>query len=302
MKGGRVLVTGASGFVGHHLCRRLVEGGDAVFGVSRTRGGVPERVEWLQADLTEVDQARRVMASAQPAIVYHLASHVMGAPDLQHVLPAFRANLQTTVNLLTAAVECGCRRVVLTGSLVEPSQHHAEPVPSSPYAAAKWASADYARMFHALYGLSTVIARVFMVYGPAQRDESKLVPYVIRSVQSGRAPEITSGARRIDWVYVDDVTAGLAALGRAEGVDGRTVDLGSGSLVSIRELVDLLLRVIGTPLRAAYGALADRPMEPERRADLADTARCIRWTPATGLEEGLRRTVAWYQAHPSVAS
>lgn len=113
----------------------------------------------------------------QPATVYHLASHVMGAPDLQHVLPTFRANLQSSVNLLTAAAETGCGRLVMTGSLAEPEPSRGEMFPVAPYAAAKWASSGYARMFHALYGVPVVLARVFMVYGPAQKDLSKLIPY-----------------------------------------------------------------------------------------------------------------------------
>jgi UDP-glucose 4-epimerase len=298
VSGERVLVTGASGFIGHHLCRRLLDGGATVFGVSRSDApGVRQGLHWLRADLTVIDEVRRVVAAAEPTVIYHLASHVMGAPNLELVLPTFSANLQTTVNLLTAAAERRCRRIVLSGSLVEPTEREQGEVPSSPYAAAKWAAGDYARMFCALYGLSTVIARVFMVYGPAQRDETKLVPYVIRSFQAGRPPQITTGSRLIDWIYVDDVTRGLVALGSAEGVDGCTVDLGSGTLVSIREIVESVTLALGTGLQASFGALPDRPLEPTRRANLEDTVRRIPWSPTVGLEEGLRRTVAWYQSH-----
>ena len=106
----------------------------------------------------------------------------MGAPDLQHVLPAFQSNLQTTVNLLVSLAEVGCARMITTGSLVEPEEG-LRTIPNSPYAAAKWAASDYARMFHALYGFPVAIARVFMVYGPGQLDETKLVPYVIRCLR-----------------------------------------------------------------------------------------------------------------------
>jgi nucleoside-diphosphate-sugar epimerase len=298
VSGERVLVTGASGFIGHHLCRRLLEGGATVFGVSRSAApGTEHGLHWLRADLTVPDEVRRVLAAAEPTLIYHLASHVKGAPDLELVLPTFSANLQSTVNLLTGAAERGCRRIVLSGSLVEPTERGPGAVPSSPYAAAKWAAGDYARMFGALYGLSTVIARIFMVYGPAQRDETKLLPYVIRSFQAGHVPQITSGSRLIDWIYVDDVTSGLVALGGAEAVDGCTVDLGSGALVSIREFVDSVALALGTRLHASFGALADRPLEPLQRADLQATTRRIAWAPTVGLQDGLRRTVAWYQEH-----
>ena len=297
MSGSRVLVTGASGFIGRHLCRRLLDGGETVFGVSRSGEPAERRMRWLGADLTSMDGVRRVLKEAEPEVIYHLASHVKGAPDLELVLPTFAANLQTTVNLLTGAAERGCRRIILSGSLVEPTGREPGAVPSSPYAAAKWAAADYARMFRALYGLPTVIARMFMVYGPAQPDETKLVPYVIRSCQAGRAPRITNGTRLVDWIYVDDVTRGLVALAAAEGVDGQTVDLGSGTLVSIRQIVEALVRAIGSRLEPVWGALPERPLEPVRQADVAETERRIGWTPAVGLEDGLGRTVAWYDAH-----
>jgi nucleoside-diphosphate-sugar epimerase len=233
------------------------------------------------------------MRAVKPDFVFHLASHVWGAPDLKHVLPTFRSNLQTTVNLLTAATEVGCERMVVTGSLVEP-EAATERIPSSPYAAAKWASSDYSRMFHALYGLPVVIARVFMVYGPAQQDETKLVPYTIRSLARGEAPEITSGRRQIDWVYVDDVVDGLIALAFAPGVEGDTVDLGSGSLITTAELVEMICSLMKSAVRPRFGALADRPLEPVRVARVADTTALTGWTPRVSLEQGLARTIDWY--------
>ena len=171
---------------------------------------------------------RSLFRNIRPDIIFHLASHVKGAPNLEHVLPTFHSNLQSTVNLLTLAAEKGCRRMVLTGSLAEPEPENGELFPSAPYAAAKWASSGYARMFHALYQLPVVIARVFMVYGPAQQDLTKLIPYVTLSLLRGETPKITSGGRLVDWIYVSDVVDGFVALGQAPGIDGATLDLGFG--------------------------------------------------------------------------
>lgn len=228
--------------------------------------------------------------------MFHLASHVWGAPDLKHVLPTFHGNLHTTVNLLAVLAEAGCRRFIVTGSLVEPDPGSQERIPSAPYAAAKWASSDYVRMFHALYDVPGAIARVFMVYGPAQQDPTKLVSYVIESLLRDEAPEITSGRRLIDWVYVDDVAYGLARMALAPGIEGGTVDLGSGTLIATAELVGKLCEVVGTTTRPNFGALPDRPMEPTRVADVKETERALGWAPATSLEDGLKRTVAWHVA------
>lgn len=297
LKGQRVLVTGATGFIGSHLCLRLREEGGEVHAVYRS-GRPPESGDqiWWQADLADAREVRKIMGGARPEVIFHLGSHVKGASDLEHVLPTFHSNLQSTVNLLTAATESGLPRVVLAGSMTEPDTGSGEIFPSAPYAAAKWASSGYARMFHALYNLPVVIARVFMVYGPGQKDLTKLVPYVALSLLRGESPKITSGDRLVDWIYVSDVVEGFLALAGQPGIEGSTTDLGSGSLVSIREVVQYIVSIVGGGKGAQFGALPDRPMEPTRLARTRETFSRIGWKPQVSLHEGLARTVDWYRA------
>jgi nucleoside-diphosphate-sugar epimerase len=134
-----------------------------------------------------------------------------------------------------------------------------------------------------------------MVYGPAQKDLTKLIPYVTLSLLRGETPKISSGSRLVDWVYVSDVVDGFIALGNQPGIDGSTIDLGSGSLVSIREIVQQLRLIVGGEEMPEFGALPDRPMEPTRLAGTAETFGAIGWKPRIPLREGLERTVAWYR-------
>ena len=296
LSGQTIVVTGANGFIGTHLCRRLSELGAEVHGTYRTR--IPANLpvfRWWQADLANTAQVKQIIGEAKPDVIFHLASHVKGAPDLEHVLPTFHSNLESTVNILTVATQSNCRRVILTGSLAEPDFENGEKFPVAPYAAAKWASSGYARMFHALYKTPVVIARVFMVYGPAQIDLTKLLPYATLSMLQGKRPRISSGGRLVDWIYVSDVVNGFLALAGTRGIDGSTVDLGSGSLISIRELLSELASVIGDGASAEFGALADRPMEPTRIADIGNSSAKIGWSPQVMLKDGLRRTVEWYR-------
>jgi len=288
-----VLVTGGRGFIGAALCARLRNEGADVHTVGRTEAASDTGANHWQVDLAEHTAVEKLVGSLRPHYVFHLASHVMGAPDRKHVLPTFRNNLQTTVNLLCALADAGCTRMVTAGSLVEPEAGQRS-VPNSPYAASKWASGDYARLFHALYGFPVALARIFMVYGPGQNDMTKLVPYVISSIRQGVAPLITSGSHSIDWIFVDDVVDGLMRLALAPRVDGETVDLGSGSTITTRALVDLLCASMQAPVAPVYGALPDRPMEPLRVADVAASYRQIGWRPRTDLREGLEHTIKWY--------
>ena len=221
LSGKTVLVTGGAGFLGSHLCRGLLAQGCRVVATSRRPPATDASgIEWRSPDLESAEVARRLVAEVEPAVIYHLAGDVGAAPGAERVLPAFNSLLTSTVHLLTAALEEGRPRVLLAGSLTEPDDAGSAPVPTSPYSAAKWAASGYGRMFAALYGLEAVILRPFMAYGPGQKPE-KLIPYVIGSCLQGRAPRLSSGRQRSDWIFVDDVIDGMLAAARRSAFRGR---------------------------------------------------------------------------------
>ena len=290
----RVLVTGGSGFLGTHLCRRLVESRAEVHATSRVERDQREReLRWHQADLADIGAARRILSEIQPDIIYHLAGSVTAVPGKEFVLPTFHSLLTSTVNLLAAVTEIGCRRLILCGSFMEPDASQGVVTPSSPYAAAKWAASGYGRMFQALYGTPTVILRTYMTYGPGQ-DSKKLIPATIGSLLRGAAPQLSSGLWQADWIYVDDVLEGFLAAAHTPGLEGCTLELGTGTLVSVRAIVEELVAIMHPSAQPVFGALPDRPLEPVRAASTAESAQRLGWRPSTSLNTGLRRTVEWY--------
>lgn len=295
----RALVTGATGFIGSHLVQRLLELGCEVHVVSRRPAGPVPGVQWHIADLGEPDASAEVVRTVRPDAIFHLASVVTGSRDPQVVLPAMRANLMAPVGMLVAAAQAGLTdtRIVLAGSMEEPGPSEAPARPSSPYAAAKWAATGYARMCHALWGVKVAVLRVAMAYGPGQHDRTKLVPYVIRSFLDGSGPEIASGRRLMDWVYIQDVVDAFIAAASADAAAGAVLDIGSGVPVSVRDTVELLRELTGVTVLPRYGALADRPLESARVADLEPAASVLGWRPKVDLREGMRRTVSSYAEH-----
>lgn len=293
LSGTKVLVTGASGFIGHPLCQRLQQYQAEVFGVSRFQRESNRSMRWIQADVADLDEMQRIVTSVKPDLLFHLAADSSASRSLEAVRSTLQGNLVSTVNLLTLMTEVG-GRVILAGSLEEPDEGEFS-IASSPYAASKWASTIYAQMFQQLYHLSIVKARIFMVYGAGQLNFKKLIPYVTMALLNGEAPQLSSGQRLIDWIYVDDVVDGLiaAALSPQDGV----FELGSGTLTSIAEIVQRLNQMINPKIQPLFGALPDRPMEQVRVANIADSMSKLNWQPKVSLEEGLARTVAWYAAY-----
>ena len=292
-----MLVTGASGFIGARLCRRAAEEGAIVHGLSRKPQEGTGDVRWERGDLTEAAEARDLLRRVQPDVVIHLASEVSGGRDLELVLPMLSANLVATVNLMVACAEVGCSRVVLAGSMEEPDVDDQDQVAQSPYAVAKWGAVAYARHLHALHDLPVVHLRVFMVYGPGQLDLRKLVPYVTVSLLRDQAPQLTSGARAVDWIYVDDVVDAFLRAAVAPGLAGRSLDVGSGQLVTSRDLVIRLSELVGGAAEPAFGAIPDRPLERSRVANPRPAWEAMRWGPATPLDIGLARAVEFYRSN-----
>ncbi len=265
-------------------------------GISRREPSEDKKeIRWWKGDIADIKITRRILSEIRPDIIFHLASHVAGSRNLELVLPTFHSNLTGTVNILTVATELECNRIIITGSLEEPDQEEAGAIPCSPYAAAKWAGSAYARMFHALYKTPVVLARLFMVYGPGQQDVHKLIPYVILSALRQEPPKLSSGQRLVDWIYIEDVVDGLLSMAQAPDVEGRSIEIGSGVLVSVGTVAEELVRIINPDIKPVFGHIPERPMEQVRVANAEVTYSMTGWKARTSLNEGLQNTVQWYR-------
>jgi len=283
----RYLVTGGRGFIGRHLLARLAAQGAEVH--ATTRSATPPadpHVRWWRVDLADAVATEELVTRLRPDVVVHLAARADGTRRLDAVVPILTDTLLSTVSVLAAAARLPECKVVLAGS-VEDGGH--QPDVHSPYAASKAAAATYATLFHGLWQLDVTVLRLAMVYGPDDPNAHRLIPSVVAAFADGRRPAVSSGTRRIDWVYVEDVVD--AFLAAADGEPG-VFDIGSGTLVSIRATVRLVAAAMGTAIAPAFGVVGDRPLERELRADPEPARASLGWRPTVGLAEGVARTVA----------
>ncbi|HEX8279288.1 MAG TPA: NAD(P)-dependent oxidoreductase [Segetibacter sp.] len=289
----RILITGASGFIGSRLTTSLCEAGAEVHGTSRIpRAGKYKNMTWWQGALEDLDVAERLLKTVKPHIIFHMAGEVTAANELKYVLPTYHSLLTSTINLLTIATDIGCERIVLTGSSTEPLDDYM--IPNSPYAATKWATNGYGKMFYNLYKSPVVIARPFMGYGPGQ-PEYKLIPYIILSLLKKEQPKLSNGLWITDWVYIEDTVKGILACATTPGIEGETLDLGSGTLTSVREIVEKIIDIIEPEVRPQFGTIPDRHHEHTRTANTLHTSSKLKWKADTSIDQGLRATVEWFK-------
>lgn len=290
------LITGASGFIGSALTKTLLEKGSTVHALYRTNQLEPNKnlISW-QGDCSDYSFIHEVIHKSNPDVVYHLAGFVSGTRDIDAILPAYNNNLTSTVNLLTCLAKKGCEKVVLAGSMEEPDLHENTVIPSSPYAASKWACNGYANMFRELYNVPIINTRLFMVYGPGQYERKKLIPYLILSYLNNERPVIRSVNRLIDWIYIDDVVDGLLSTSKFKSSDEKRIDIGSGNQVSVGFLANLLYELIEPDCDPPLVKKGNREMEQVKVANMDDTSKKINWKPKTTLRDGLRKTISWYK-------
>jgi UDP-glucose 4-epimerase len=285
-----ILVTGASGFIGSFLCRVLIELGAQVHALSRsqTLDAVPRDRVW-QVDLTDLNSTQSAVSAIKPQLVYHLAGDVEGTQSVSRVLPTVQNNLLGTIHLLLATTPTLCECFISAGS----SDEFFGDAPVSPYAVSKAAAAMYIHLFHKLVSLPVTVVRSYMGYGPYQA-RTKLIPSIILSLLNDTAPVLASPMRVCDLIYVADIVRGYLTVALQPNLQGKSVELGTGTGTTVVSLANLLAELTGKNLAPVFKT-PDRVEEISRVASHEQIKQMLNWEPRWSLREGLIETVAWYQ-------
>jgi dTDP-glucose 4,6-dehydratase len=316
-EGKTVVVTGAGGFIGSHLVERLAADGARVRAMLRytsrgQRGAldlVPEstldRVDITLGDVRDFDAVREIVRGADA--IFHLAA-LIGIPySYEHPQEVIDTNIIGTSNVLVAAKELGTlERIVLTstsevyGSAIRVPMDEEHPLQAqSPYSATKIAADALGLSFHRSFGLPISIVRPFNAYGPRQSARA-VIPTIISQAVTGGALKLGTLDTTRDFTFVEDTARGFIAVGSSADAIGEVVNVGSGSEVSIREIVRMVGEIVGRELVVEGDEQRLRPEKSEvsrLHSDSSKAQRLAGWQPEVSLEEGLRRTTGWVRDH-----
>ncbi len=300
-----MLVTGASGFIGRHLCRTLQNRGAHVIAIVHGKTSRELVVaEEYHADLQDREAIRAFVRSATPDHVVHLAAVNVRGTALADYRLSYRANLIATLDLAEAVIDTGpCQRFVYLSSAEEygcapvPFNFAVREAPLTAYGLSKLAATQLLQAIATTHGLPIAVLRATVVYGPGQQG-SMFVPALVRALVGGVRFPMTAGDQKRDLVYVDDVVDGILRALVMTARHDEALHLSAGTPVTIRDVALLTARLAGGNAESLleFGAVPYRPGEAmEYWAGNSDTQVALGWSPSVTLEDGLSRTIAHYR-------
>jgi UDP-glucose 4-epimerase len=310
----RVLVTGASGFVGANLARRLLHDGHEVHVIlrpSHQRWRVDEirdEVKIHAVDLDEDEGLERAFASARPDWIFHLAAY--GAyPEQRDFERMVTTNLQGLARLLASAERAGFEAFVNAGTSSEYGYKDHAPSesemlePNSHYAVSKAAATHLCLMTARRTGLPIRTLRLYSAYGPYE-EPSRLVPTLIVKGLDGRLPPLADPNIARDYVHVDDVCeAFVLAAATRQQEPGVVYNVGTGVQTTLAEIVEVTRRLLNIVEEPSWGSMAKRGWDTNVWvSDPALIDRRLRWKAMQSLEAGLAQTLEWFRSHPDLTA
>lgn len=307
---GYYLVTGGAGFIGSHIATALVERGEKVrvldnlcMGKIENLSHLQGKIEFIEGDISDPDAVAKAMKGVE--VVFHQAALASVPMSLDNPLATNNACVTGTVTVLKAAVDAKVRRLVYAASSSaygdQPTSSKREtdlPQTLSPYAAAKLAGEYYLQAFYHSFGLETVGLRYFNVFGPRQDPDSPysaVIPIFVTRLLSGKPPIVYGdGLQSRDFTFVANVVNGNLLASEKPGVAGRIINMADGRQTTLLRLIELLNEMLGTTTKIDF----QPPRVGDVRESLADITlarNLLGYHPEVELEDGLRRTIAYYR-------
>ena len=299
----KTLITGVAGFLGSALAQKLIDDGQEVLGLDDLSTGkeeaIPAGVEFELGDMLDRPKLWTLLQGVE--CVYHLAAKVAVQESILYPREYNSTNVGGTVSVMEAMRDVGVKRVVFTSSgavygaqIAQPLHEDMVTAPDSPYAVSKLSAEYYVKTIGKLWGIETVTLRIFNAYGPGQHlpaDHPPVIPYFLKQAVKGGSLIIhNSGTQTRDFVYLDDVVEALITASAASGVDGTTINVGSGSEVSVLDLAAEITELTGARTQAIYNHKAKGGVN-RMRADITRAKKLLGYKPKYKLGDGLKQTL-----------
>ncbi len=303
------LVTGGAGFIGSHLAAHLVGQGHAVrvldnfsSGKRENLAAIADSIEVVEGDIRDAQQC--VAACNDIEVVFHEAAIPSVPVSVDNPAASHDANINGTFNVLMAARDCKCRRVVYAASssaygdtAVSPKHESIPPEPLSPYAVQKLTGEYYARAFFECFGLETLSIRYFNVFGPRQDPKSQYaaaIPAFVTSIMSGEPPTVYGdGEQTRDFTFIDNVLHANVLAAGARETHGEHVNVACGEQVSVNAVIARINELLETDVQPRYVPTRQGDVR-HSLADISLAAKLIDYTPKVMFDDGLRRAIDYY--------
>ena len=308
-----ILVTGGAGFIGSHLCEKLLKRGNKVVCLDNLSTGSIANIAPLldnqnfkhyQCDVREKNNLLEIFKQEEVELIYHLAAVVGVKRTVENPKDVLEVNINGTVNVLEAALKSGCQKVAnissseVYGNPVEvPENENSPKNVELPYAISKLVAEKYAQIYYEKYGLKTTSLRLFNVYGPRQEATPYgfVVGIFIKRVLQDKPPIIYGdGFQTRDFTYIEDCILPTIVAGESESANGEVFNIAAGKPVTILDLAELIIEMCGKNLNPVFEP--EREFEIRHRfADVSKMRTIIGYKPKFDLKEGLKFTIEWYK-------
>ncbi|MEK6954516.1 MAG: GDP-mannose 4,6-dehydratase [Candidatus Micrarchaeota archaeon] len=308
-----VMITGASGFIGGAILKHLENCGANT--VSLVRDFVPKSqlfatglykdTVMVHGKLEDYDLIKRTLAEYEIQVIYHMGAQTQVTTALSDPMGTFYANIIGSGNVLEAARNSSSVESVVVASSdkaygISDKLPYTEDMPMKgafPYEVSKSCVDLIARSYFETYGLPVTVARCGNTYGGGDLNFKRLIPKVIKYVKYGTPLVMRSdGSPKRDFVYIDDIVRAYMLLGteaKRKGVSGEAFNFSSGKVIRVREVVDLMLKLLKSNAKPQWTNTAGKEI-PEQYLSIEKARRVLGWEPEYDLETGLRRTIEWY--------
>jgi nucleoside-diphosphate-sugar epimerase len=308
----RILITGASGFIGKHLLDRLVKTSSLVacFDLFFDQAFIEkygERVQLFHGNLLDKTFTTTCIRNFSPDYVYHLA----GSKNRTNLLPEFKTSYEInylgTLNIFEALLESkNLKSVTILGTIEEyghagsPFNEESQELPNSAYGLSKLTATKLALIFNQQFNLPVVILRPSIAYGPDQGEEM-FIPALIKTLLRKKPFEMTEGKQFRDFIYIDDLIEALLKGLKCKRVYGQIINIGSGTSIRIRDIALQIAEIINNKENLKLGEVPYRSFEiMDYTVDITKASTILGWFPKTKLSDGLAKTISYYKKNISI--